>query len=208
MYVPPAFARHETGELFDLVEAHSFGLLVSQHDGQPTATHLPLIVERAAPPQGRLLGHFARANPQWQSLEGQDVLCVFSGPHAYVSPTWYGRANMVPTWNYVAAHVVGRCTLLDEDASAEVLTRMVATYERSLPAPWSIDSGSEFFQRLARQIVAFRLDVTRIEGKWKLGQNHPAEVRTSAAAHLAEQADPQAQEIAALMRRTLEGPGK
>lgn len=205
MYIPPAFAEHETGALFDLIEAHSFGLLVSQHEGELAATHLPLIVDRDTAPRGCLQGHFARANPQWQSLAGQEVLCVFSGPHAYVSPTWYERANMVPTWNYVAVHVVGRCTLLDDDASAEVLTRMVTTYERSKPSPWSIDADSEFFQRLVRQIVAFRLDITRIEGKWKLGQNQPAEARANAATHLADQADPQSQQIAALMRRTLDG---
>ncbi len=87
MYVPPAFGRTDPAELFAFVEAHSFALLVSTRDGAPFASHLPLLLDRAAGPHGTLVGHMARANPQWRDLDGQPVLAVFSGPHAYVSPS-------------------------------------------------------------------------------------------------------------------------
>src|SRR5581483_7236234 len=102
--------------------------------------------DRAAGPHGTLLGHVARANPHWRELEGREVLAVFSGPHAYVSPTWYEAADVVPTWNYVAVHASGTARLVDDpDALARILTEMVATYERALPRPWSIDAGTDYF---------------------------------------------------------------
>src|SRR5262245_55708329 len=104
MYIPTAFAETDPGTLFGFIEAYSFGLLVSTHQGGPFASHLPLLLEREAGPHGTLLGHMARANPQWHDLDGQEVLAVFSGPHAYVSPTWYESEQVVPTWNYVAVH--------------------------------------------------------------------------------------------------------
>src|SRR4051812_36029868 len=102
MYVPTAFAETDPAKLHDFIEAHSFGLLVSAPGGVPVATHLPLLLERSTGPHGCLVGHVARANPQWEGLDGKPVLAVFSGPHAYVSPAWYESENVVPTWNYVA----------------------------------------------------------------------------------------------------------
>src|SRR5438874_6033211 len=104
MYIPHAFAETDRTRLHDFIEQHSFGLLVSQFDGQPFASHLPFLLERTAGPKGCLIGHMARANPQWQQLGGQSGLAIFSGPHVYVSPTWYESEQVVPTWNYVAVH--------------------------------------------------------------------------------------------------------
>ncbi len=209
MYVPPAFQGPEQEQLFDFIEAHSFGLLVSQVAGEPFATHLPLLLARDVAPHGRLIGHLARANPHWQNLVGQPVLAVFSGPHAYISPTWYEAESVVPTWNYVAVHATGHCELVeDEAATSQVLTDYVAFYERSMPRPWTIDMGTDFASRLARQVVAFRVDVEKLEGKWKLGQNHAVERREKVARHLASSESPDAQEIARLMRETIEkAPG-
>lgn len=200
MYVPPAFAGPDQEQLFDFIEAHSFGLLVSQVAGEPFATHLPLLLARDAAPHGRLIGHMARANPHWRELVGQPVLAVFSGPHAYISPSWLEAENVVPTWNYVAVHATGRCELIDEEAAtAEVLAQYVAHYERSMPRPWTIDMGTDFAARLARQVVAFQINVEKLEGKWKLGQNHAAERREKVARHLAASEQEDARKIAALM---------
>src|SRR4051812_5840105 len=106
MYVPAAFAEPDRGRLHEFIEAYSFGLLVSSHRG-PFATHLPFLLDRTAGPHGTLVGHMARANPQWHDLDGREVLAVFSGPHAYVSPSWYEADDVVPTWNYVAVHARG-----------------------------------------------------------------------------------------------------
>ncbi len=125
-------------------------------------------------------------------------------PTLYVSPTWYQAENVVPTWNYVAVHAYGRCTLVeDEQGIAEIIQDSVETYERSMPTPWTIDSGTPFFQRLAKMVVGVRIELDRLEGKWKLGQNHPALMRQSVAEILASQASDDAREIARLMAETL-----
>jgi len=201
MYIPPPFQGPQQAKLFDFIEENSFGLVVSGLDGRLCATHLPLLVRREIGPHGQLVGHMASANPHWREMVGQDVLAVFNGPHAYISPRWYEAENVVPTWNYVAVHVTGRCQLVDdEQLTAEVITDYVNTYERSLPSPWAVDVGTPFFLKLVKQIVAFRIDIGKLEGKWKLSQNHPAERRENVARQLAQSDHSSAREIARLMR--------
>lgn len=207
MYVPPAFAEQDPATLHDLIEQHSFGLLVSQVDGEPFATHLPLLLDRAAGPQGSLLGHLARANRQWKTLAGQTVLSVFSGPHAYISPAWYEAENVVPTWNYTAVHVSGRVVLLeDPDQLFALVAQMTDFYERTRPEPWSVGERNTFLDRLLPLIVGFRVEIDRIEGKWKLSQNHPVERRERMIRALAEQGTENATAIAQAMRATLPEP--
>ncbi len=205
MYIPTAFAETDRGKLHGFIQANSFGLLVSTHAGEPFATHLPFLLERESGAHGSLLGHMARANPHWHDLEGRTVLAIFSGPHAYVSPTWYEAANVVPTWNYVAVHAYGTCRLVDEEkALSAILTRMVATYERAMPKPWTIDTNTDFFRKLARTVVGFRIDISRLEGKWKLNQNQPEERRARVIEQLEQSADPEARDVARWMRQTRE----
>lgn len=204
MYIPAAFQEPDLTRLHDFIEAHRFGLLVSTLDGIPFATHLPLLLERRPEPHGTLVGHVARANPQWQTLEGQQVLAVFSGPHAYISPSWYESENVVPTWNYVAVHAYGRCHLVeDTEGVTRILQTTVATYESRSRQPWSVDSSTDFFAKLVRQVVAFRIEVTRLEGKWKLNQNHPAERREKVVRSLRQRGGENAEAIAALMEASL-----
>ena len=204
MYVPTAFEQTDRNTLDDFIEAHGFGLLVSTSDGEPTATHLPFLLERDAGPQGNLIGHMARANPQWQNLAGKDVLAVFAGPHAYVSPSWYQSDEVVPTWNYVAVHAYGKCQLVEDQAGlTRILKASVATFERWMPKPWTIDVESEYFNQLVRAVVGFRIEIGRLEGKWKLSQNHPRERRERVANALAASADRDAREIARLMAEML-----
>lgn len=86
MYIPTAFEQTDQNKLHEFIEANSFGLLVSTHVGEPFATHLPFLLQRDSGPHGCLFGHVARANPQWRDLDGQTVLAIFTGPHAYISP--------------------------------------------------------------------------------------------------------------------------
>jgi len=130
--------------------------------------------------------------------------CVFSGPHAYVSPSWYETKDVVPTWNYLAVHVYGVCRIVDDPtATAQIVDDFVKTYEQGMSSPWQLETGTPFFEKLLKAIVGFEIDISRIEGKWKLGQNQPPESRESAARNLSERGDPQASEIAQLMRLTL-----
>jgi transcriptional regulator len=205
MYIPASFAQTDSRQLWDLIESHSFGVLVSTVDGAMTATHLPLLLRREPAPHGRLIGHMARANPQWREIDSREVLCIFSGPHAYVSPSWYESANVVPTWNYVAVHVYGTCRVIDDAAvTARIVSDYVTTYEKSMPSPWQLETGTPFLEKLLQAIVGFEIEIDRIEGKWKLSQNQPAGIREKAAAQLAKRDDAEAQEVARLMREAME----
>ena len=203
MYIPPSFSETDRTKLFDFIEQHNFGLLVSQLDNEPVAVHLPLLLDRQAGLSGALIGHMARANPQWQSAD-RNVLAVFSGPHAYISPSWYEAENVVPTWNYVSVHVNGTLQIVEGDeARLKILRDFVVFHERSMPTPWSLPDDDGFVNRLVQLVVAFRVEITRIEGKWKLSQNHPRNRRDKVIDALALRRDENSQAIAALMARTL-----
>jgi transcriptional regulator len=205
MYIPASFQGPAQSAVFDFIEAHSFGILVSGQDAQLCGTHLPLLLRRDVGPHGQLVGHMARANPHWRTLAGAEVLIVFPGPHTYISPSWYQEANAVPTWNYLAVHAAGRCEIIDdEQATRKIVTDYVNFYERSQPQPWRLDSDADYVTKLLQQIVAFHVDIVRLEAKWKLSQNHSVERREKVAQQLAQSSDPEAREIGRLMRETLD----
>jgi transcriptional regulator len=202
MYIPPAFAETDRDTLRDLMREHPFALLISQSADAPLVTHLPLVLDTGAAGNGVLYGHMARANPHWRALEDDPaVVAVFSGPHAYVSPSWYENHPAVPTWNYVAVHAHGRAeTIHDPDALAPLLERMVAEFETGDGAWRFEDQPADFRQRQMKGIVGFRIAIERLEGKIKLSQNRPAEAVRVAAALDARQ-DAESHATAAAMRR-------
>jgi len=213
MYIPAHFAAPDEEALYAAIERFSFATLVSPSAKGMVASHLPLLLDRRIPNDGTptrsagapvpatLLGHTARANSQWREAAGQEVLAIFAGPHAYISPQWYEADKVVPTWNYVAVHAYGRLELIDDPTEAEaLLRRTVAFYESSRPQPWALNEPREFVERLTSQIVAFRIPIARLEGKWKLNQNHPAERRQKVIAALEQQGDENSREIASLMK--------
>lgn len=200
MYIPASFERSDPAELHAFVERHSFAMLVSTYDGEPLASHLPLLLAHDGAGRRSLVGHMARANPQWRQADGQTVLAAFSGPHAYVSPSWYEAAQVVPTWNYAAVHVYGRFEAIhDTPALLDIVRAFVEFYERAAPEPWRMPED-DFIARLTQSIVGFRIPIDRIEGKWKLSQNQPAERRQKVIAALERRNDENSRAVAALMR--------
>jgi len=200
VYIPGVYAEADPARLHEFIDQHSFGLLVSTAADGPFATHLPLLLDRHGGKHGALNGHMARANPQWRHATDRPVLAIFSGPHTYISPTWYEADQVVPTWNYLAVHAYGRLQLIDDDAGKlDILREMVRTYERSMTRPWTVNEGDPHLPRLLAQIVGFRIDIERLEGKWKLNQNHPAERRAKVVRALRQQSGEDARAIAALM---------
>lgn len=185
MYVPPPFAVHDRDLLSRFMAEHSFATLVTQEGGVPVASHVPLLY-KPAPGQpeddrwGSLVGHLARPNPQWRAVgnvaEGIPALAIFSGPHAYISPTWYAEPNTVPTWNYVSVHATGRLRLIEDTARLlDLLRQTVDVYEASQPRPWRLEEqDASFIEKLAGGIVGFEIAIEQLEGKWKLSQNHSA----------------------------------
>jgi transcriptional regulator len=208
MYIPSAFAETDLTKLHNFIEQNSFGLLVSQVDGMPFATHLPFLLERTAGPKGTLVGHMARANPHWREANGATALAIFSGPHTYITPTWYEAEQVVPTWNYTAVHAYGQMQIIeDADVLLPLVRATVQFYEQSMPRPWSLGETGTFVARMLTQIVGFRIEIEKIEGKWKLNQNHSVERRRKVVAALRERDDENAQAVADLMQAMLPGEG-
>lgn len=202
MYIPGDFREDDAGRLEALMAAASFALVVTTDDaGLPFASHLPLLHEPAADGRGRLLGHMARANPQWRHFEaGASALAVFWGPHAYVSPSWYQTHPAVPTWNYATVHAYGRPALLAPEATRALLARLVETYEAGSETPWRFELPEKYEAMMLRGIVGFEIQIERIEGKFKLSQNRGAADRGHVAARLAEAGFDDARAVARLMR--------
>ncbi len=173
MYTPRHFAMDEIANQHELIDACDFGVVVSTGPDGFFATHIPMMLARDEGKHGTLYGHVARVNPH-AALFGKEALIVFSGPHAYVSPTWYSdRTTNVPTWNYAAVHCTGVPQLSGGD-QIEHLRLMVARYEGERPNGWNVDElKAEMRESLPRGIVTFRMEIARIEGKAKLSQNKP-----------------------------------
>ncbi|MBS0205712.1 MAG: FMN-binding negative transcriptional regulator [Planctomycetes bacterium] len=206
MYIPAAFRESDTALLHEFIQSHGFATVMTDGSAGLMASHLPILLDPSRGPHGTLFGHFARANEHAAEM-GAETLVVFSGPHAYISPTWYETPNTVPTWNYVAVHATGVLEpVADRDALAEILRATVDKYERSQPVPWSFDSGTEFHQKLMDAIVGFQITITRLEGKWKLNQNHPRERRQKVVDALKTAGGEDRQEIAALMQESITAP--
>ncbi|RKN70060.1 FMN-binding negative transcriptional regulator [Paenibacillus ginsengarvi] len=202
MYIPKYFEVSDVPKLVSFIRDNSFGILFSQNDGLPFATHLPLLIEQTAEGDWQLTGHMARSNPHhaYITSQGAPVLAVFQGPHAYISPSWYEEPNTVPTWNYVAVHVYGEfAAIMDEEELAAMMKRTIDRYESSMPEPWTTELGNGFNRQLMQAIVGFKIRVTRFEGKWKLSQNHSDERRQKVIAALRQQGYPDAEKIAELM---------
>jgi transcriptional regulator len=191
--------------LCEFIDQHGFATLVTQIDGEPWATHLPLMWESSEGKSLRLVGHVAVANAHATHLSGQRALAIFHGPHAYISPGWMGAQNVVPTWNYVAVHVYGTVRVIEDAARLRnVLEALVKKYEETRSQPWQLSTPeSDFLNRMQGGIVGFELVVDRIEGKWKLSQNHPVERREGIIQGLLETGRTSELEIAHLMQETL-----
>lgn len=200
MYIPEQFREIDAERILVLVDAHPFGMLVTTQDGQPFVNHLPLLLDRhGATP--RLLGHMAQANPQWRHFEsGREVLAVFQGPHAYVSPGWYASPG-VPTWNYAVVHIRGVARLIADESELEaLLDEMTRRHEAILPEPWQADLTPERRARLFGMIVGFEIAVTDIQAKFKLSQNRPEDDRRRVADTLACTGKDSEAAVARLMR--------
>ena len=171
MYIPEFNRQEDRATILAFMRANPFAILVSNVDGVPFATHLPLLIEEAGD-QIIIQGHMAKANAHWKSMkETEESLIIFHGPHAYISPSLYENRESVPTWNYAAVHVYGEPTLFtDEESLRATLHRMIDTFESSYMAQWSELSG-EYQSRMMKHIVGFNIKVKRLEGKFKLSQN-------------------------------------
>ena len=206
VYLPPHFAAPDTADIAAFVEAAGAADLVTFDGTRPVASLIPVIWDQSGGGNGRLLGHLARANPQWTSVaDGSQALAIVHGPQAYVSPSWYpslarhGRA--VPTWNYVTVHFTGSLTVQqDPEWLRDVVTRLTQRHERGRPAPWAVtDAPPDYINGQLRGIVGVELTVVTVAAKHKLSQNRGAEDQAAVADALRGEPGPGPAGVAALM---------
>jgi len=205
MYIPPHFAQTQPEALHALIRSHPLGVLVTHGPGGLDADHIPFEFDPAIGPLGLLSAHVARANPVWQRCPtGTEVMVVFRGPEAYISPSWYPSKHeahrQVPTWNYEVVHAHGTLTVRDDERFMRgLVAKLTRRHEAAEPQPWKMgDSAPEFIDNMLRNIVGIEVALTSLVGKSKLSQNKDARDRQGAADTLAARG---ADALAQAMRR-------
>ena len=198
MYVPPQYANTNQNEIVQLIREFSFATLVSVQNGLPLATHLPLHLHIPEDGAWQLVGHVAKANPQWKGFtENENVLAIFHGPHSYVSPSWYNHRN-VPTWNYQAVHLSGRVQLMEEADVENHLRELMAHYEHkhaASPQAYS-DIPTHTLHTDLKGLVAFTIHVEKIEAVNKLSQGRDPDSYQNIINELSQSDDENAKRIA------------
>lgn len=205
MYIPTSFREGNRETLLAFMRANSFAIVVSLIEGVPFATHIPVSIEE----RGDLVvltGHVAKANPHVKAFAPESQvpsLIIFAGPHAYVSPSAYEVHESVPTWNYIAVHAVGAMRAVRFADSPESVTAMldamIEQYDASYMAQWQ-SLPDKFRHGMMHGIVGFEMEVSELEGKFKLSQNRSAHDQASVMAMLSASDDPSAQAFGEIMR--------
>jgi transcriptional regulator len=191
MYQPPHFREDDLAVQHALIKAHPLGLLVTFGSDGLEANPIPFVVESSASTLGTLKAHLSRANPQWRTFDPtQEALVVFQGPETYITPSWYAakreHGKVVPTWNYAIVQARGRLTIRDDpDWLLQQITAMTERQEAPRPEPWKVgDAPAPFVAAQLKGIVGIEIEITRIEGKWKVSQNRPEADRLGVSAGL------------------------
>ena len=207
MYLPTHFSSTDALALQRLLQAHPLGALVRCGPQGLDADHLPFEFDPGAGPLGTLSAHVARANPLWQECAGgAEVMVIFRGGEAYVSPNWYPSKHethrQVPTWNYEVVHVHGQLTVMDDERFVRgLLARLTRHHEAAESRPWKMgDSAPAFIDEMLRKVVGITIEVRSMIGKSKLSQNREPRDRLQAAQTLASQGQ-------AELARAMQGAG-
>jgi transcriptional regulator len=171
MFIPDSCKNENQEEIRAFLIQNSFGILINQTNGKLCATHIPLELDMNKEGKEILLGHISKENPQWKGFTDNDqVLAVFSGPHSYISSSWYNHEN-VPTWNYIAVHVYGKIKIIEGEAVINSLKKLVDKYEQNSDNPVRIEDLSKKTMMQTRGIVAFEIEILEIQATKKMSQN-------------------------------------
>jgi transcriptional regulator len=185
MYIPAFNRVHDRKTINAFIHAYGFAAIITQENGALQASHLPVLLDEEMGAQGVLRSHMARANEQWQQFHSeQEILCIFQGPHAYISPSFYVMQHTVPTWNYTAVHVYGRPQIVGTPALKQIVLETTWKYESTMARPWKVPLSEAELDAMCKAIVGFSIEITRVEAKFKLGQNRSREDQTSMLAAL------------------------
>ena len=198
MYLPPAFSAQDLKSWYNLIDNYALATVIALPEAE--ISNIPLLL---AHENGKsyLRGHIARANPLHQLLKcNPDLLCIFNGPHGYISPSYYhSEALNVPTWNYAVVHVKGQARLVDTTQLISILDASIDKHEAKLKQPWSIDWNNELAHKKLNGIIGFELEISHIQGKFKLSQNRTIEEKNNVMRELAGSTNPDDQILASFM---------
>ncbi|HZM24375.1 MAG TPA: FMN-binding negative transcriptional regulator [Anaerolineales bacterium] len=199
MYIPKLYREEDRVRILDFIQQNDFATLVTYDGDKPVASHL-LMGIKEDDENLFVNGHMSRANPQWKTFDlNREVLVIFQGPHTYISPTWYNHVN-VPTWNYQSVHVYGKPRVItDYDEAYEILKRLIDRYESN--SHYRLETlPKDFVEKEIKGIVAFQIEVTRIEANYKLSQNRKDEDYRNIIAQLEKRTDDLSHGVAEAMR--------
>jgi transcriptional regulator len=199
MYIPPYSKNQNEEEVKDFIRQNGFGILINQLEGKPCATHIPMILSEDG---SKISGHVAKGNKQWKDFAAHpDVLAIFSGPHTYISSSWYNHEN-VPTWNYIAVHVSGQINIIEGEELVESLKHLVNKYEKDSIHPVSVETMTpRYLETEIRGIVGFEIKIRKIEATYKLSQNRDKENHQRVITALEDRKDKGSLEIAEEMKK-------
>jgi transcriptional regulator len=200
MYTPSENKETDSVKLLAFMQANSFAVMCCSGVGGLKATHLPFVIEQRGE-QTFITSHMARANDQWKDLgNGADLLLIFQGAHGYISPSLYEKKESVPTWNYIAVHAYGKARLLtDKEESIHVLEKMISQYEPAYFSQWK-QLNASYIDGMIKGIVAFEIEVSRLEGKYKLSQNKTEKEKDNIIESLEASKDVQARALSEEMK--------
>lgn len=199
MYTPKLYREEDREKLIEFLKQNNFPALVSQDGKKLVATHLPVEIIEGEGDSLTILGHMSRANPQWKSFGEQEVLLIFQGAHTYISPRWYNHVN-VPTWNYMMVHVYGRVRVVEGRELHSLLSQLVGKHEAG--TSYRLENlPEEFVEKEMKGVFGFALDVTRIDGGYKLSQNRNDEDHANIIHELQQRGDENSQMVAQEMKK-------
>ncbi|PWA09631.1 FMN-binding negative transcriptional regulator [Flavobacterium laiguense] len=196
MFIPDIYKNEDKDSVNKFLKENAFGLLINQTNGKLWATHIPLELEINKEGSAVLMGHISKENPQWTAFESNDqILAVFTGPHSYISPSWYDHEN-VPTWNYTAVHIYGKIKIIEGDAVIDSLTKLVDKYEQNSKCPVHVADLSKKTMMQTRGIVAFEIKIEEIQAQNKMSQNRDDKNYTNIISELEKTKNPQSMAVA------------
>ena len=201
MYTPPKFRVEDPEQIRSFIEENPFGLLLSLDEFDIHDTHTPFV---HADDGRHLLGHIARANPQWKCWKGgTTVKVIFTGPHSYISPRFYVSDFAVPTWNYTAISITGHVKIIEDESEVlQFLDRLIADNESS-DEPWILDRTDERYMALLSGIVVFSVSMDTVEASFKMNQNKSEEDQRKVIASLTATGCPFDRDVARVMSKNI-----
>jgi transcriptional regulator len=201
MYIPNAFLESDPNILKEFIEENPFATLITSSESEPKVSHIPMYYLEK---EGKrfLVGHVAKANNHWQDLKGKST-AIFHGPHAYVSSKWYESPNVVPTWNYVAVHVSGQVSKVNEKELHFIIDLMIQRHEGNIQA-FQSHLNEEVRGQLEKHIVGLELEIEKMEGKWKVSQNKDINSQQKILSKLIETGDWGSIQIAKIMEENIQ----